>query len=164
MTDICSDCVVIVEQNLHLSFVPTGSFSPIFLWQLGWWIIDFWTLVIWWEDLWGSPYCKTHPDKRNLCGCVCTWTGVMVTGNTLCSVTNPDFCCIVKMVVFECSDKLTRLYSMSVYCLEYRQAAELRYGVSSIAEVNPSSTFWIETWISTSTYVTWKPKRFHLLR
>jgi hypothetical protein len=32
------------------------------------------------------------------------------------------------MVVFECSDKLTRLYSMGVYCLEYRQAAkELRY-------------------------------------
>jgi hypothetical protein len=26
------------------------------------------------------------------------------------------------MVVFECADKLTRLYSMSVYCLEYRQA------------------------------------------
>ena len=45
----------------------------------------------------------------------------MVTGKTLCSVTNPYFCCIVKMVVFECVDKLTRFYSTSVYCLDYRQ-------------------------------------------
>ncbi len=47
----------------------------------------------------------------------------MVPGNTLCSVTNPDVCCIVKMVVFECGDKLMRLYSISVYCLEDRQTA-----------------------------------------
>ena len=39
---------------------------------------------------------------------------------------------------------------MSVYCVEYRQeAVESRYGVSSIAEGNPSSTYWMETWIST---------------
>ena len=47
----------------------------------------------------------------------------MVTGNTLCSVTNPDLYCIVKIVVFEYSDKPKRIYSMRVYCLEYRQAA-----------------------------------------
>jgi hypothetical protein len=41
------------------------------------------------------------------------------------------------MVVFECSDKLTRLYLMSVYSLEHKQAAaESQYGVSAIAEGN----------------------------
>ena len=93
--------------NLHLRSVPTGSFSPMFLWQLGWWIIDFWTLVIWQDDLWRSPYCKKDTDKRDLCGRVGNWTGVMVTGNKLRSVTNPDFCCIVKMVVLERPDKPT---------------------------------------------------------
>ena len=33
----------------------------------------------------------------------------------------PDYCCMVKVVVFECADKLTRLYSMNVYCLEYKK-------------------------------------------
>jgi len=97
-------------------------------------------------------------------GCMGAWTGVMVTGNTLCLVTNPDCCCIVMMVVFLCSGKLTRLYSMSVYCLEYRQAAaESRNMVSSITEGNQSSTYSMETWINTSAYVSWKPKYFHLL-
>ena len=139
MTDNCPNNTVIAEQNLHHISVPSGSVSPMCLWQLGWWIIDFWTLVIW-----GRPYCKEDTDKRDLCGHVGTWTCMMVTGNTLCS--NPYFCCIVKMVVFECTDRLTRLYLMSVYCLEYRQAAaESIYEVPSIAEGNPSSTYWIET-------------------
>ena len=30
------------------------------------------------------------------------------------------------MVVFECAYKLTRLYSMSVYCLEYRGKSRFR--------------------------------------
>ena len=137
MTDICSDCAVIAEQNLHLSSVPTGSFSPMFLWQLGWWIIEFWTLFIWQDDLWGSPYCKKDTDKRDLCGRVGTWTGMMVTGKTLCSVTNPDLCCNVKVVVFDCADKLTRLYSMSVYCLRVQagdNVSRFTFGWISIAQ------------------------------
>ena len=55
--------------------------------------------------------------------------------------------------LFECSDKLTRLYSMSVYCLEYRQApVESRYGVPSMAEGNPSSTYWMQTRSSVSVH------------
>jgi len=42
--------------------------------------------------------------------------------------------------MFKSSDKLTRLYSMSVYCLEYIQAAaESPYGVPSIEEGNPET-------------------------
>ena len=132
---------------------------------------DWIRLVNYW--LLNADYLERRPVKKSRLqrrhqqarfGRMGTWTGVMVTGNTLCSVTNPDFCCIVKMVVFECSDKLTRLYSMSVYCLEYIQVpTESRSGVPSIAEGNPSSTYWMETWISTSTYVSQKPKCFHLL-
>jgi len=106
MTDISPDCAVIAEQNLHLSYVPTGSVSPMFLWQL-----DLWTVVIWQDDMWWSPYCKEDTDKRDLFGRVRTWTGVIATGNT-CSVTNLDFCCIFKVIVFEFADKLTRLYSV----------------------------------------------------
>ena len=38
-----------------------------------------------------APTAKKAPHKLDLCGCVVTWTCVIVTGNTLCSVTNPEF-------------------------------------------------------------------------